>query len=369
MNGSGHKALFHISKRTALPWYLSWAIRAAAIVLALVVCALVTTLLTGVSPLGVYVTIIQGSFGTVRKFWVLLQELAILLCVSLAVTPAFKMRFWNIGGEGQVLIGGLATAACMFYFGDKMPNALLILVMIVASILAAAVWAAIPAFFKAKWNTNETLFTLMMNYVAIQLVSYFCNVWDRKGSGIVGVINPKTEAGWFPVIAGKEYLLNVIIVAVLTVAVYAYLRYTKHGYELSVVGESERTARYVGIKVEKVILRTMILSGALCGIAGLLLVGGTDHTISTTTAGGRGFTAVMVSWLANFKPIFLVLTSFLLAFLSRGSSQIAQNFGLNHSFGDILTGIILFFIIGSEFFINYRISFRSGGEKERSSHA
>ena len=369
MNGSGRTPLFHISRRAAIPWYISWAIRLAAIVAALIVCALVTTLLTGESPIGVYVTIIQGSFGTVRKFWVLLQELAILLCVSLAVTPAFKMRFWNIGGEGQVLIGGLATAACMFYFGDRIPNALLILMMIVASIVAAGIWALIPAVFKAKWNTNETLFTLMMNYVAIQLVSYFCNVWDRKGSGIVGIINPKTQAGWFPVLGGREYMLNVIIVAVLTVAVYAYLRYTKHGYELSVVGESERTARYVGIKVEKVILRTMLLSGALCGVAGLLLVGGTDHTISTTTAGGRGFTAVMVSWLAKFNPIFMVLTSFLIAFLSRGSSQIAQNFGLNHSFGDILTGIILFFIIGSEFFINYRISFRSAGEKEDGSHA
>ena len=361
--------LFHISKRAALPWYQSWGIRLAAIILALAVCALVTTLLTGVSPIGVYVTIIQGSFGTVRKFWVLLQELAILLCVSLAVTPAFKMRFWNIGGEGHVLIGGLATATCMFYLGNRLPGWLLIPVMILASLAAAGIWALIPAIFKAKWNTNETLFTLMMNYVAIQLVSYFCNVWDRKGSGIVGIINPNTQAGWFPVLAGREYLLNVIVVAVLTVALYAYLRYTKHGYELSVVGESERTARYVGIKVERVILRTMLLSGALCGVCGLLLVGGTDHTISTTTAGGRGFTAVMVSWLAKFNPIFMVLTSFLLAFLSRGSSQIAQNFGLNHSFGDILTGIILFFIIGSEFFINYRISFRTGGEKEGGSNA
>ena len=360
---------FHISKRAALPWYLAWAIRLGAIVLAMIVCALVTTLLTGEDPIGVYATIIQGSFGTIRKFWVLLQEMAILLCVSLALTPAFKMRFWNIGGEGQVLIGGLATAACMFYWGDKMPNALLICVMIVASIVAGAIWALIPAFFKARWNTNETLFTLMMNYVAIQLVSFFCNTWDRKGSGIVGIINPNTCAGWFPVIGNQEYLLNILIVAVLTFAVYAYLRWSKQGYELSVVGESVRTARYVGIKVEKVILRTMLISGALCGIAGLLLVGGTDHTISTTTAGGRGFTAVMVSWLAKFNPIFMILTSFLLAFLSRGSSQIAQNFGLNHAFGDILTGIILFFIIGSEFFINYRISFRSGGEKEESSHA
>jgi simple sugar transport system permease protein len=360
---------FHISKRAAIPWYLAWAIRLGAIVLAMLVCALVTTLLTGEDPIGVYVTIFQGSFGTVRKFWVLLQEMAILLCVSIAVTPAFKMRFWNIGGEGQVLIGGLATAACMFYLGGKMPNALMIALMIVTSIVAGAIWALIPAFFKARWNTNETLFTLMMNYVAIQLVSFFCNVWDRKGSGIVGIINPNTRAGWLPEVGGQEYLLNVLIVAALTFAVYAYLRWSKQGYELSVVGESERTARYVGIKVEKVILRTMLISGALCGVAGLLLVGGTDHTISTTTAGGRGFTAVMVSWLAKFNPIVMVLTSFLLAFLSRGSSQIAQNFGLNHAFGDILTGIILFFIIGSEFFINYRIGSAAGREKEDGTHA
>ena len=366
MNGSSR---FHISKRATIPWYFAWAIRLGAVVLAMIVCALVTTLLTGQNPLGVYATIIEGSFGTVRKFWVLLQEMAILLCVSLAVTPAFKMRFWNIGGEGQVLIGGLATAACMFYFGGKMPNALLLLVMVIASIVAGALWALIPAIFKARWNTNETLFTLMMNYVAIQLVSYFCNIWDRKGSGVVGIINPNTRAGWFPEIGGQEYLLNILIVAVLTVAVYVYLRWSKQGYELSVVGESERTARYVGIKVEKVILRTLLISGALCGVAGLLLVGGTDHTISTTTAGGRGFTAVMVSWLAKFNPIFMVLTSFLLAFLSRGSSQIAQNFGLNHAFGDILTGIILFFIIGSEFFINYRIGSATGKEKEDGTHA
>ena len=360
---------FHISKRATIPWYLAWAIRLGAIVLALIVCALVTTLLTGENPIGVFGTIIQGSFGTVRKFWVLLQELAILLCVSLAVTPAFKMRFWNIGGEGQVLIGGLAAAACMFYIGSSLPNVLLIPVMIVASLAAGAIWALIPAFFKARWNTNETLFTLMMNYVAIQLVSFFCNTWDRKGSGVVGIINADTRAGWFPEIAGQEYLLNILIVAVLTFAVYAYLRWSKQGYELSVVGESERTARYVGIKVEKVILRTLLISGALCGVAGLLLVAGTDHTISTTTAGGRGFTAVMVSWLAKFNPIFMVLTSFLLAFLSRGSSQIAQNFGLNHAFGDILTGIILFFIIGSEFFINYRIGSAIGKEKEDGTHA
>ncbi len=357
--------LFHISRRKALPWYTAWAIRAGAIILALLVCAVVTTALTGENPFAVYRTMWNGAFGTTRKMWVLGQNMAILLCISIAVTPAFRMRFWNIGGEGQVLIGGLASAACMILLGDKIPNALLIIIMIIASIAAGAVWGAIPAFFKAKWNTNETLFTLMMNYVATQLVAFFVIVWEvPKGAGKIGIINPNSMSGWLPVIGDYKYLLNIIVVALLTGAMYVYLNYSKHGYEISVVGESERTARYVGIKVEKVIIRTMLLSGAVCGIAGLLLVGGTDHTITTTIAGGRGFTAVMVSWLAKFNPIFMILTSFLLVFLGRGASEISTDFGLNHSFGDIITGIILFFIIGSEFFITYKLNFRRSSNKE-----
>ena len=360
--------LFHIAKRAALPWYLSWAIRIGAIVLALVACAALTVFLTHENPFQVYATMFRGAFSTPRRIWNLLQSLAMLLCVSLALTPAFKMRFWNIGGEGQVLAGALAAAACMICLSDKLPNGALIAVMAVSSIAAGAIWGLIPAIFKAKWNTNETLFTLMMNYVATQLVAYFVIIWESpKGSGKVGIINQATELGWLPQIGNYKYLLNIIIVAVLTVGMYIYLNYSKHGYEIAVVGESERTARYVGIKVEKVIVRTMLLSGAICGIAGLLLVGGTDHTISTTIAGGRGFTAVMVSWLAKFNPIFMILTSFLLVFLDRGAGEISTTFGLNHSFADILTGIILFFIIGSEFFITYKISFRrsaKNAEKE-----
>ena len=356
--------LFHISKRRSLPWYLSWCVRLCAIVLALIVCAVVTTALTGENPLAVYKTMWTGAFGTPRKIWILAQNTAILLCVSLAVTPAFRMRFWNIGGEGQVLIGGLASAACMILLGDKVPNALLIALMAVSSLALGALWGGIPAFFKAKWNTNETLFTLMMNYVATQLVAFFVILWEvPKGAGKIGIINQSTEAGWLPQIGSYKYLLNILVVALLTVFMYLYLNKTKHGYEISVVGESQRTARYVGIKVDRVIIRTMLLSGAVCGLAGFLLVGGTDHTITTTIAGGRGFTAVMVSWLAKFNPLIMILTSFLLVFLSRGAAEISTVFGLNHAFGDILTGIILFFIIGSEFFISYKLSFRKPGKE------
>lgn len=365
MNKQTRGPLVHISKRGTLHWYAAWAIRLGSIVLAAIVCALVTTMLTGEDPLAIYATMFKGAFGTPRKTWILFQNIAILLCISIAVTPAFKMRFWNIGGEGQVLMGGLATAACMILLGDKVPNAVLIPVMVIASILGGAIWGVIPAFFKAKWNTNETLFTLMMNYVATQLVAYFVIFWEvPKGAGKIGIINQASQSGWLPQIGDHKYLLNIIVVACLTLAMYIYLNYSKQGYEISVVGESERTARYVGIKVEKVIVRTMFLSGAICGIAGLLLVGGTDHTITTTVAGGRGFTAVMVSWLAKFNPIVMIFTSFLLVFLDRGASEVSTIFGLNHSFADILTGIILFFIIGSEFFVTYKISFRKSAKKE-----
>ena len=358
-------SVMHISKRDSLPWYGAWAIRGAAIVLALIVCAVVTTALTGEDPVGVYKTMFAGAFGTPRKLWILGQNLAILLCVSLAVTPAFKMRFWNVGGEGQILIGGLATAACMILLGDQLPNGLLIAVMVVAACVAGGIWGAVPAICKAKWNTNETLFTLMMNYVATQLVAYFVILWEvPKGAGKIGIINQSTEAGWLPQIGTYKYLLNILVVAVLTVIMYFYLTRSKQGYEIAVVGESERTARYVGIKVGKVIVRTMFLSGAICGLAGLLLVGGTDHTITTTIAGGRGFTAVMVAWLAKFNPFGMVFTSLLLVFLDRGASEISTIYSLNHSFGDILTGIILFFIIGSEFFISYKLNFLKENRKE-----
>ena len=356
-----HKqSLFHISKRDALPWYQRVLIRGGAILLALIVCALVTMLLTGENPISIYGTIFYGAFGTARKSWVTFQNLAVLLGISLAVTPAFKMRFWNIGAEGQVLIGCLATAACMIVLGDKLPNGVLILVMLAAALAAGALWGFLPSFFKAKWNTNETLFTLMMNYIATQLAAFFIIIWEvPKGAGKIGIINQNSEAGWLPVIGGKQYLLTILVVAVMTILMYIDLTYSKHGYEIAVVGESQRTASYAGIKVERVIIRTMVLSGAVCGLMGLLLTAGTDHTLTTTIVGGRGFTAVMVSWLAKFNPIVMVFTSLLLVVLSRGASEISSVFSLNHSFADILTGIILFFIIGSEFFLTYKVSLRT----------
>ena len=365
MNEKNKDPFFHVVKRDALPWYQSIGIRIAAIVLALILCAIITTITTGINPIQVYQSIFIGAFGTTRKTWITLQNVSILLLISLALTPAFKMKFWNIGGEGQVLIGGLAAAACMICLDDKLPNVLVMVCMVIASLAAGIVWALVPAFFKAKWNTNETLSTLMMNYIATQLVAFFTIVWEvPKGSGKIGIINQDSNIGWLPQIFGSKYLLSILVAVIITVFMYIYLNYSKQGYEISVVGESENTARYVGIKVGKVIIRTMMLSGAICGLVGLLLVGSINHTVTTTIAGGQGFTAVLVSWMSKFNPLTMVLSSFLIIFMDRGASEISTTFGLNHSYSDILTGIILFFIIGCEFFISYKLQFRKKAEKE-----
>lgn len=358
------ESLFHISKRETLPLPKALAIRLGIILLSLIFCGLVTMVLTGENPIGVYGTILDGAFGSSRRTGVTFRNVAILLGISLAVTPAFKMRFWNIGAEGQVLIGCLATTACMILLGDKLPNILVILISLIAAIAAGALWGFLPAFFKAKWNTNETLFTLMMNYVATQLSAFFIIVWEvPKGAGKIGIINQSTKVGWLPEIA-NAYLLPILVVAILTGVMYLYLQYSKHGYEIAVVGESQRTASYAGIKVDRVIIRTMVFSGALCAFIGFMLTAGIDHTLTTTIVDGRGFTAVMVSWMSKFNPFIMIASSLLLVTMERGATEVSSSLGLNHSFADILTGIILFFIIATEFFITYKVTLRKSGKKE-----
>ena len=245
----------------------------------------------------------------------------------------------------------------MVYFGSSLSAPLLFAAMVIGSVLAGAIWAFVPAWFKSRWNTNETLFTLMMNYVATSIVACMTNIMRGQASSL-GTLNKATKAGWLPVINGQRYTINIIVVLVLTFAMYAYLKYSKQGYEISVVGESENTARYAGINVSRVMIRTMLLSGAICGLCGFLVVAGKDQTISTTSAGGNGFTAIIVAWLAKFNTFYMMLISFLLIFLDRGASEIASAYSLNEYAADIITGIILFFILGSEFFINYRLVWR-----------
>ena len=356
--------LIRVAKRDGMPLYQNILIRAVAIVLAMLLVVLFVHFTAGISAGTTISYMWEGVFGNSIYLRDTVFYTAKLLCIAVALAPAFKMRFWNCGAEGQVLAGGLATAVVMVYCGN-LPAPLLYLVMFISALALAAIWGILPAVFKAKMGVNETLFTLMMNYVAIKLVDFFYNKWKGSASSL-GKLNKGTKAGYLPDLFGSENSWLLLAVVILTIAVYFYLSKTKHGYEIAVVGESQRTAEYAGINVKTVTIRTMMISGIICGICGFMTVAGHDHSISSsTTAGGYGFTAIIVAWLAKFNTGFMVLISLFVIFLERGTSHSADKCsGFDASASKIVIGLVLFFVIGSEFFINYKINLRSKHDKE-----
>ena len=349
LNPKNFELPFHVVKRSTIPLWKSMLFRVIAVFAALLLCSLLSIFMIGANPIKFISTMFVGAFGTGARIWAFAKDAAILLCIALAITPAFKMRFWNIGAEGQTLIGALAAVAIVIYC-PGLPNWLQLILMFIAAVLAGAIWGGLPAVFKAIWGTNETLFTLMMNYVSSGLVAYFLLLWTPSGSSVLG----RLDSGHLPVL-GHENLLMILLVLLLTGGIYVYQKYTKQGYEISVVGESENTAKYIGINVRKVIIRTMIISGAICGFAGYLIVGALDHSVAATSVGGMGFTAIMVSWLAKFNPLVMIGTSSFITFLDRGSAQVTSTFNIDSSFPSMVVGIVLFFIIGCEFFIGYQL--------------
>lgn len=250
-------------------------------------------------------------------------------------------------------MGGLASMICMIELGDRLSYPVLIAVIAVSSIAAGAVWGLIPAIFKALFNTNETLFTLMMNYISTQIIAYYLYI---KGGGS-NVINP-VSAGNFPTVGNNEYFVNIVVVAVITIVMFIYLKYSKQGYEISVVGESRNTARYIGINVKKVIIRTMVISGALCGVTGMLLVAGKDHSINTNLVGGEGFTAILMSWLGQFNPFIMAVMVAIITFIQIGVAKVADTALLNSSLSEIIVGLVILMLVGCEFFIRYSVKFR-----------
>ena len=334
-----------------------WFSKLISVVIALLICALITNAMAPGSFGDFFKFLGLGTFSSSLQTLRVFQDTAILLLIALALTPAFKMKFWNIGAEGQVLIGALGATIAMKFLAGTMPNALLIFVCLALSILFSIIWAVIPAIFKAFFNTNETLFTLMMNYLASGLVAYFVFVWVPNGSAVLGVINPNTHDGWLPKLFGQDYLINIITVVIITVLIFVYLKYSKHGYELTVVGESQNTARYVGINVKKTIIRTLILSGAVCGLVGFLLVNGTSHTLNADLVSGRGFTGILVAWLGHFNPFEMIFTAFLVAFITLGGSYAGDIFRFGTAYSKVLIGIFFFVFIASEFFLRYKMNF------------
>ncbi|MDR2570830.1 MAG: ABC transporter permease [Oscillospiraceae bacterium] len=345
-----------IARRNTIPRNQAWFVRAAGLIGALLTGA-VLILALGHNPIAVYIDIVDSAFGSRIGFNQLVQNTIPLLGAALAVGLSFKMRFWNIGAEGQILMGGIAATYFALFHFQHLPRPILFIVMGLAAAIAGGLWGMIPAYFKAKWGTNETLFTLMLNYLAFELLQYFQTVraWQMPNTDYPQIARLALSAR-LPQVFGIH--IGWILILVITILVHYYLKRSKQGYEISVVGYSTNTARYAGMSVKAVIVRTMIISGAIAGFVGFIQVSGADFTLNQYTAGGTGFTAITVAWIAQLKPLGMVFVAVFIAILGRGSLRIQSSFMIPATIASILIGIILFFMISCEFFINYRLIFR-----------
>lgn len=316
-------------------------------------------LLIGYNPAQLYGTIISGAFRSEMAIQATIKFMIPLLISALGITLAFKMKFWNIGAEGQIIMGAI-FASYFALFHSNWPHFLLLLVMFVAGFIGGGLWGLIPAYFKSRFNTNETLFTLMLNYIALHIISFLRDgPWKDPGSSGFPKIARFNANAHIDKIFGVQF--GWIIALILVVVVFIYIRNTKQGYEINVVGVSQATAKYSGMNVKKIILRTMILSGGICGITGMIQATGSDMTLAASVAGGVGFTAIIVAWLANLNPFGILMVSFLFSVLEKGSSVMQSTYGLSTYSASVLQGIILFFILGCEFYIRYKFVFRSKG--------
>lgn len=308
------------------------------------------------NPFNVFVVMLKGAFGKEFLIRETVKGTIPLVITATGLSLAFRMKFWNIGGEGQILIGGIAATAVSFIFGRSIPQWVLLSLMAAASIIMAGLYGMIPAVFKAKFKTNETLLTLMFNYIATQLIVMLQNTrsWQDAANNF-----PKVRMLDFYSRLPRVFGVHIgwIIALVMLVLYYFYIQKTKHGYEIKVIGDSMETARYAGINASKVMIRTMFLSAALCGLAGFLQVAGADGTLSESTAGGVGFTAIMVAWMADMKPVRILIMSAFIAILNRGAGNLQTVYLIPSSFANIMIGIILLFMLGCEFFIKYKVSF------------
>ena len=346
--------LIRLAKRDNMDPRKVWAIRIGSILIALLLGSLVI-LITGNNPFTAYGTMISGALGKKTAIRQTVKIAVPLLGCALAIAPCFRMRFWNIGAEGQITAGAIAATYFGLYWVDKLPSVLLLIVMAVAAALAGGIWGLIPAFFKAKWNTNETLFTLMMNYIIIGVVSWLQGgPWEgRPGSQIIPQFD---RAACLPKVFGVH--CGWIIVLVLVVFIFIYMRHTKHGYEIAVIGDSVNTARYAGMNVGRIMMRTMLLSGAISGIVGFIVVSGANGTLYNGVADGVGFTSITVAWLSQLNAFAMIVISMMLAVLSKGAETLQTQLSVPASISDIITGLLLFCMLGCEFFINYRLIFR-----------
>lgn len=355
--------MMKITKRAELPKSQEMIINTIAIVFALV-CAGLVIMILGYHPVVVFREIVLGALGTELRIQQTIVKAVPLIITSLGILVAFKMKFWNIGGEGQIMMGAFGAALVALNMPATLPAPLNLLAMAASAMLFGGIWAFIPAFFKARFGTNETIFTLMLNYIAIKWVTYLqYGPWkDPASQGFPKVANYEPNAV-LPSLFGVH--IGWIIAILLVVLVFIFINHTKKGFEITVVGESVETARYAGMNIKAIIITSMLISGGLCGLTGMIQSSAIEHTLTSTLSGGYGFTAIITTWLGRLSAPIILVVCIAFAILLQGGAYIQIALSIPASVADMIQGIILFFVLGSEFFLQYRLSFNHKlGKKE-----
>lgn len=347
--------MIRISKKDELSSLKSAFVRIGAVLFAVLISALMIGAM-GYNPLKTFDAMVKGSFGTAFGIRNSVSIAIPYLVTALGISIAFRMKFWNIGAEGQIVMGAVFATYITRIMSSETSGVILIVLMALAGMIGGAFWALVPALFKAFSKTNETLFTLMLNYIAIKITLYLRSViWrDPQAMGFPRVAAIPLQAR-LPKLFGVH--IGWIIALILVVIVYIFIKYTKKGYEIQVVGESDKTAHYAGINVKKVLITGVLLSGALAGLTGMLKLNGMSYSLSESIGGGDGFTAIIIAWLSGLSAPVMVLVAFFFAAMKQGAMAIEVRMGIPSSVAEIIQGMILFCALASEFFIRYKVVF------------
>lgn len=354
--------MLKISKRGELPKNREGLIRTIAIALS-IVCAGLVIMVLGFNPITVFREIVVGALGTEMRIQQTIIKAIPLLITSLGILVAFKMKFWNIGGEGQIMMGAFGAALVALNAPATLPAPVTLIAMALVAMICGGIWAFIPAFFKARFGTNETIFTLMMNYIAIKWVTYLqYGPWKDPGAqGFPKIANFEANAV-LPKLFGVH--IGWMIAILFVVLVYIFINHTKKGYEITVVGESIETARYAGMNIKSIIITSMLISGGLCGLTGMIQASAIERTLTASLSGGYGFTAIITTWLGRLSAPIIMIVCISFAILLQGGAYLQIAMSVPSSVADMIQGIILFFVLGSEFFLQYKVSFNTRSVKK-----
>ncbi len=346
------KIVFEKRKTISVP--ALFLVPAASFLVSLVLSGLVLFIF-GADPFVTFGAMAKGAFGSSYGLSETLVKAIPLMLTGLGVAIAFRLKFWNIGAEGQLTLGGVAAAGVALSMGNVLPPFLLLPAALAAGCVAGALWGGLPAFLKTRLKVDETLVTLMLNYIAILFSEYlYYGPWrDPKGYGFPGSA-PFPEAAWLPRILGRAHF-GLYFALVLALLLWVLVKRTRWGFEISIIGASPKAARYQGIPVQRTIFVTILLSGALCGLAGACEVTGISHRLQQGLSLGYGYTAIIIAWMSQLNPIAIPFVALLMGGILVGGDQVQLMMGLPSAMGIVMQGLILFPMLAGSLFTEYRI--------------